>query len=262
MASPDQQPISEEDARRLAHDLVQLFQAPARVFGSHCNDKPITIADIIRLGTMMAGGVNETTQDDLLKRHNQQFLGNIVRLVDSPLEMEAYLSGLILSHHENAGDIHEAIAQVNALTSGPRADFRFMKKAIEEAMPKQPPGRPTGFNVASDRQAFLDLSSDLSRACEPLLTLKEQFPKKTVKELIAFLEPQTLDGSARLRKREEFIAQAMSESHFQNLKEHKAKVRRLADAIAGSELFGWKYTYAIQRGGEFRRQASRSNEEE
>lgn len=188
MGSPDQQPIKDEDAKRLAHDLVQLFQAPARIFGPRSNDRAITVADVIRMGIMMAGGVNESTQDELLQERNQVFLGRLCKLIDSPEEMEAYLSDMIISQSENAGDIHEAIAQVNAMISGPRADVRFVRKAIEEVMPKLPPGRPTGFKAASDRQQFLDLVSQLEPICANLLRLKEQFPGKSLKELLAFLE--------------------------------------------------------------------------
>ena len=160
---------------------------------------------------------------------------------------------LIKERGEGAGDITEAIAQIEELMSGAGADLRNLKKAISEAMPKSRQGRPTVFNPAIDPDRFLALSSELSRACDPYLSLREQFPTKSHKELLDFLQHESPKETDLMRKHEGYISQTMNDPDFRSLKTHETRARRLAAAIAGKALFEWSFTYAVQRAGEFRR---------
>ncbi|MGA8089470.1 MAG: hypothetical protein WCA10_19510 [Terracidiphilus sp.] len=254
MTKSDQHQVTDKEARRLAKGLVVLFSAPLRVMEVSGLEKPLTIADMIRMGGTILGGLNAaTTNDSLLKEKNREFILKVCELVYVPDELEEFLFGRIVERRENAGDINEAISQVEGLMSGPGATRRFLKEAIAGMLPKGPRGRPTQFNPDSDPDRFLALSSRLMRVCGQLLNLRELFPKKTNKELADFLKTEDPKGAEFVQKHEGFISQTLRDLDFRVLKAHKTRVQRLADAIAGRELFHWTFKYAVQRGGEIRR---------
>jgi hypothetical protein len=253
MTSSEQHPISEKEARRLAKGLALLLSSPLRVMRTASLEKPVTIADMIRMGGTILSGLNATTNDSRLKERNNEFILKVCELVYVPEKLEEFLFGRIIERTENAHDITEAISQVEGLMSGPGAARRFLHNAIAGVLPKGPRGRPTQFNPDSDPDRFLALSSKLNRVCGQYLNLRDLFPKKTNKALADFLGTDDPRGAELVRKHEGFILQTLSDLDFRILKNHKTKVRRLADAIAGKELFHWTFKYAVQRGGEIRR---------
>ena len=253
MKSPEQHPITDEEARRLAKGLVRLFRSPLKVLGTHGLDEPITIADAIRLGGMLLAALNVATGDDWLMEKNREFLTKLAEYIYLPDEMEAFLFSRIKARAETAEGINEAITQVEGLMAGPGAIRRFIKGAIADVLPKAPRGRPTEFDPASDPDRFLNLSEQMSGVCNQFLGLREQFPRKSMKELIVFLQSENPKGTEFLRKHSGYITKTLSDFDFRILKTQNARVRRLSDAVAGKELFNWAFTYAVQRGGEFRR---------
>jgi hypothetical protein len=253
MNSPQQHPVTDEEARRLAKAFVRLFRSPLKVLGTRGFDEPVTIADAIRFGGVMLGALNVATGRDWLKEKNREFVTKIAEYIYQPEAMEEFLYIRIKERTENPEDITKAITQIEELLSGPGAVRRFIKKVMAEVMPKARQGRPSEFNPTSDPDRFLALSSELNNVCDQFLSLQEQFPRKSNKEIIDFLQPENPKAVDLLRKREGYIALTMSDPDFQLLKTQETKARRLADAVAGKELFDWSFTYAVQRGGEFRR---------
>ena len=81
MNSPEQHPINDEEARRLAKELVRLLQTPLRVMGTRDFDEPITTADMVRFGAMLLSGVNASTRDHLLKEKNRQHIATVIDLI-------------------------------------------------------------------------------------------------------------------------------------------------------------------------------------
>ncbi len=261
MCSPEQHPITDEEAKTIAKELVRVLFTPVRILGLRSYDEPITIADMIRVGGMVVNGVNQATRNILLKETNRQNIAKVLEGIVSPEGMEEHLSALIVARQEDPNEIQKAIAELQNLMSGPGADRNFLKKAIAEAMPKLRQGRPTDFDPASDPKQFLALSAQLSCVCDLFLGLREKFPNKSSRTLMDFLESDDPIAETIMRKHEDHISQAMSEPDFQTLKRHNSKVRRLADALAGKELFGWSFVYAFQRGAEFRRLKGAESEE-
>jgi hypothetical protein len=261
MDSPQQHPITDEDARRLAKEWARLMQAPIRVMGTRDFEETITTADMVRFGAMLFNGINKSTRDHLLKEKNRKHISTVINLIHEPDALETYFYNLIKERGEGAGDINEAIAQIEQINSGPGADRKFLQKAIAEALPKARQGRPSEFNPVSDPERFLALSSHLNRTCDLFLSLREQLPKKSNKELIDILEPEDPLGAEVMRKREGNISQILNDPDFCTLKTRKTRGRWLADAVAGKELFDWSFTYSVQRAGEFRR-AKRIDPEE
>jgi hypothetical protein len=261
MDSPQKQPVSDNEARRLAKTTVRLFRSPLKVVGIRGFDEPVTIADAIRLGGILLGALNVANGRDWLKEKNREFVTKIAEYIYQPEAMEEFLYVRIKERAESENEILEAISQVEEQMAGPGAIRRFIKKAMAEAMPKARRGRPTEFNPASDPDRFLSLSSQLAAACGQFLGLQVQFPRKSSREIIDFIKPENPNAAEILRKREGYIALTMNDSDFQLLKTQETKARRLADAIAGKELFDWSVTYAVQRGGEFRRSKGIESEE-
>lgn len=253
MTSPEQHPISDREARRLAKGLVVLFSAPLKVMQISRLDKPLTIADMIRMGGTILSGLNAATGDPKLKETNRELILKVSELIYKPDQFEEYLYHRIKEQDESAGNITDAISQVEDLMSGPGAARRFLHKAITGVLPKGPRGRPTQFDPDSDPDRLLSLSSGLTHVCGQLLNLRELFPKKTNKEIIDFLKTEDPGKAELVGKHEEFVSRTLSDFDFRILKIHKTKVRRLADAIAGRELFHWTFKYAVQRAGEIRR---------
>lgn len=253
MDSPQQRPVTDEEARRMAKALVTLFRSPLKIFGIHGFDKPVSIADAIYAGGIFLGGFNMATGDPQLKEKTKVFTTQISELIYLPDEMEEFLFNRIKERAETAEGITEAITQVEGLMSGPGAARRFIKKAFAEVLPKARQGRPTEFNPEADRGPFLALSEKLQSVCSSFLNLREQFPRKSIKELLDFLRQEHPQETDLMRKYEAHITKSMNEFEFRILKTMGAKVRRLADAVAGKKLFGWSFVYSFQRGAESRR---------
>lgn len=253
MDSPEQQPATDEDARRAAKELVTLFRSPLKITGTHGFDKPVTIADAISLGGAFLGALNAATGDPGLKENNKVFAAKIGELIYLPDEMEEFLFNRIKERTETAEGITDAITQVEELMSGPAAARRFMRKVFTEVLPKGRQGRPTEFNPETDREPFLALSEKLQPVCSEFLNLREHFPRKSITELLEFLRQEHPQETDLMREHEGHITKSMTELEFRILKARGAKVRRLADSIAGKELFGWSFVYSFQRGAEFRR---------
>ena len=253
MKSPEDHSITDEEARRLAKGLVVLFRSPLKLMGNADLEKPITIADMIRMGGTILNGLNAAKGDGNLKEQNREFISTVCELIYLPDAMEEFLYNLIKERGETAGDITDAILQVEDQMSGRNAARRFFHKAIAEVLPKARRGRPTEFNPTTDPDRFLSLSSQLNRVCDNFLRLREQFPRKSNMELMDFLKSEDPKAADFVRKHGEFISETLSDFDFRDLKTHETRVRRLADAIAGKELFDWSFKYAVQRGGEFRR---------
>ncbi|MDR3711821.1 MAG: hypothetical protein P4L51_03310 [Puia sp.] len=254
MNIPSQKPVSDEQARRLAKGFVALFTAPLKVMGKRGFESPVTIADSIRLGGVFIAAFNVATVDPTRKEKTEAFAQKIAEFIYQPEEMEEFLFTRIKERLENEQEIIEAISQVELELSGPGAFRRFVKKAMAEAMPKGRQGRPTTFDAETDPERFLALSSELIYLCDRFLLLREQFPAKSNKSIMNFLESEDAKGEAILRKHERFITETMGEFDFRVLlKAHTTKVQRLADAIAGRELLNWSFTYSVQKAGEFRR---------
>jgi hypothetical protein len=253
MTSGGQHPIGDNEARRLAKGLVVLFSTPLKVMGTPSLEKPLTIADMIRMGGTVLSGLNAATGDPTLRETNREFILKVCELVHVPDQFEEYLYRRIKERSENAGNITEAISEVEELMSGPGAASRFLKAAILGMLPKGTRGRPTHFNPDSDTDRFLALSSRLSGVCTQLLNLREMCPNKTQKDITDFLKTEDPQGAEYLHKHAAFVTQTLNDFDFRILKTHKTRVQRLADAIAGKELFIWAFKYSVQRGGEFRR---------
>lgn len=261
MNPTQQQPIGDKEARRLAKGLVALFSAPLKVMGKPSIEKPLTISDMIRMGGTVLSGLNAATGDPALKESNREFILKVCELVHVPDQLEDYLYGRIKERAENASEVTNAISEVEELMSGSGAGRRFLKKAIVGLLPKVPRGRPTDFNPDSDPDRFLALSERLAPVSGQLLTLREHFPKRTNKELMVFLKAEDPRGAEFMRRHETFISQTLNDLDFRVLKNHKTRVRRLADALAGRELFHWAFKYSVQRGLELRRSADIPPEE-
>lgn len=254
MDSLQRHPITDEEARRAAKSLVRYFRAPLKVFGNRgLEEPPLTIADTIRLGGTLLSGLNIATGRDWLKEKNREFLTNIAELIYQPEAMEEFLYIRIKERAENPDDINKAITQIEEQLSGPGAALRFIKKIIKEVLPKMRQGRPTEFDPVIDPDRFLALSTEMTADCERFLGLREKFPEKSHKELIEFLQCKAPDGTNLMRKHQSYISEVMNELEFRTLKTEKARVRRLADAIAGKELRGWAFSYSVQQAGVFRR---------
>ena len=262
MGSIDRDPVTDEDARRLAKNLTSLFSSPLKVFGKEGFSKPVTIADAIRFGGILIAGINSATGDPALKERTADFTAKIAELAYRPEELELFLYSRIKERTDNPAEIEQAVAQTDALVSGPGAMRRFVFKAIREVLPKGRTGRPSDFDFAHSPEQFLEASSQIQGACHQFLSLHEQFPKKTIKGLCEFLQDTDAQGVNLMRKHEDFISQTLNDYDFQILKSAETRSRRLADAITGKELFGWSYKYAVQRGGEFRRAKEANSEEE
>lgn len=177
----------------------------------------------------------------------------IAELAYMPDEMEEFLPTRIKAHLETAEGITDAITQIEWLMSGPGAFRRFIQEAIADVLPKAPRGGLTEFDPARDPDRFLNLSEQMSDICNQILGLREQFPRKSINELIMFLYSENPEGTEFLRKHRGYITRTMNDFDFRILKTQNSRVRRLSDAVAGKELFGWAFTYAVHRGGEFRR---------
>ena len=261
MNSPEQHPVTDEEARRLAKALVRLFRSPLKIFGTRGFDTPVTIGDAIRLGGIFIGAFNVATGDPALKEKTRIFAEKLSEFIYLPEAMEEFLYKRIKERAENEEEILETISQVEEQMAGPGAARRFLKKVMAEVMPKARQGRPTEFNPATDQDRFLGQSAQLIKVCGQFLGLREQFPRKSIKELLVFLQPEDPKGTELLRKYEDYITQTMNSLDFRILKTIESRVCRLADALAGRELFGWSFTYAIQRAGEFRRSTEADPEE-
>jgi hypothetical protein len=218
MSSPEQHPISDEEARRLAKALVRFFQAPLRILGKHDLEQPLTIADAIRIGGVLLSGLNRANGRDWLKEQNREFLTKIAELAYLSDEMEEYLFTRIKARVETAEGITEAITQVEGLMAGPGAIRRFIKEAIADVLPKAPRGRPTEFNFAGDPERFLSLSAQMNGICSQFLGLRDQFPSKSIKELLVFLQSEKPKGIELLRKHGSYITQTMNGFDFRILK--------------------------------------------
>jgi hypothetical protein len=242
-----QQTVSDEEARRLANGLVYLFRSPLKVLGADGFHKPVTIADVIRLGGILIASINLATGDPPLKEKTAEFAAKIAELIYLPEDMEQFLYNRIKDRVENPAEVNEAITQVEKLMSGPGAARRFIKMALNEVMPKGRQGRPTEFNPGSDPDKFVVLAARLSGLCRLFLDLRDKFPAKSNRAIMDFLESEDPKGEALLRKHEKYISQILTEFDFRILKTSETRARRLADAIAGKELFGWSFTYAVQR---------------
>jgi hypothetical protein len=253
MPSPEQHPITDEEARRLAKGLVRLFQTPLRVIGTRDFDESITTADMVRFGGMLLGGVNASARDHLLKEKNRQHIAKVLELSHQPDALEAYIFNLIKEKGEGAGDINEAIGQVEGLLSGPGADRKFLQKAIAEAMPKARAGRPTEFDLATDPGRFLVYSSELITLLTKFAELKATLPEKSVVQILDFLDSEDSAKTEILRNHTQYISEIMGTPEFKAPKAIAIKARILSDAITGRELFGWSRLYSIQRAAEFRR---------
>jgi hypothetical protein len=253
MNSPERQPVSDEEARRLAKGLVRLFRSPLKLIETRPIEEPVTIADTIRIGGTLLAVLNVATGRDWVKEQNREFILQVSELIYLPDAMEEFLYKRIKDRSETAEGITEAITQVEALMMGPGAIRKFLKMAIFDTLPKPARGRPTEFKPASDPDHFLSLSTQMSGICGQFLDLRHQFPRKSIKELLVFLQTENPKGIELLRKHGSYISQTMNGFDFRILKTQNARVRRLSDAVAGKELFNWSFTYAVQRGGEFRR---------
>lgn len=253
MNSSEQHPISDEEARRLAKGLVRLFRSPLKLLGTRGFDEPLTIADAIRIGGLFLAALNVATGRDWLKEKNREFLTQLAENIYLPDEMEKFLYARIKERAENPSDINEAIEFIERQLAGPGAVRKLIHRVLKEALPKPRRGRPTEFNPDSDPDLFLALSTTLVRVCNQFLGLREQFPTKTDGAIIDFLESENPKGAALVRKHEGYISRTINELDFRILKSRETKVQRLADAVAGRELFKWSFTYAIQKAGEFRR---------
>ena len=62
-----QHPVTDQEARRFAKALAQLFRSPLKVLGAEGFDKPVTIADAVRLGGTLIASINLATGDPILK---------------------------------------------------------------------------------------------------------------------------------------------------------------------------------------------------
>jgi hypothetical protein len=253
MDSPQQHPITDEDARRLARELVRLFQTPLRVMGTKEFDESITTADLVRFGAMLLNGVNAAARDHLLKEKNRLHISTVIELIHQPEELEAYFFSLIRKNGEGVGDINEAIAELEQLMSGRGADLKILKNAIDEAMPKARQGRPTDFDPAADPARFLARSSELTTPLGKFLDIKTVFPKKPAAEIVDFLEPEFPADAGTLRDHSAYISEIVRAPEFRALKASSKKARMLADALTGRELFGWSFIYSTQKAAEFRR---------
>jgi hypothetical protein len=253
MDSPAQHPMTDEEARRLAKGLVRLLRSPLKLIGTRSVEEPVTIADAIRIGGTLLAALNVATGRDWVKEQNREFLLQVAELVYLPDAMEEFLYKRIKDRSETVEGITEAITQVEGLMVGPGAVRKFVKMALFDVLPKPARGRPTEFKPASDPDRFLSLSAQMSDICSQFLDLRGQFPRKSIKDLLVFLQSENPKGIELMRKHGNYITQTMNDFDFRILKTQNARVRRLSDAVAGKELFGWAFTYAVQRGGEFRR---------
>jgi hypothetical protein len=256
-----QHPVTDQEARRFAKALAQLFRSPLMVLGAEGFDKPVTIADAVRLGGTLIASINLATGDPILKEKTAAFAIKVAELVYVPEALEEFLYNRIKERIENPVEVNDAITQIEKLMSGPGAARRFIKVALNEVMPKGRQGRPTEFDPGSDPGKFLVLASRLSGLCSLFLDLRDKFPAKSNRAILDFLESEDPKGEALLRRHEKYISNTLTEFDFRILKTRETRARRLADAIAGKQLFGWSFTYAVQRAGEFRRAKESAAEE-
>jgi hypothetical protein len=223
------------------------------MIGPHSIEEPLTVADAIRIGGTLLAALNAATGRDWVKERNREFVLRIAELAYEPDAMEEFLYKRIKDRSETAEGVTEAITQVEGLMVGPGAVRRFLKTALTEVLPKPARGRPTEFKPSTDPDRFLDLTGQLIDICSQFLDLRDKFPRKSIKELLVFLQSENPKAIELMRKHGNHITKTLNEFDFRVLKTQNARVRRLADAVAGKELFGWAFTYAVQRGGEFRR---------
>ena len=94
-----------------------------------------------------------------------------------------------------------------------------------------------------------------------LLDLKSAFPAKSTKNLLEFIQSERPGAVAQMKKQADYISRIVCDSDFEALKGETTRARRLADAVSGKTLFGWSWTYSVQRGQEFRRTKMRSEKE-
>jgi hypothetical protein len=227
--------MNEADARRFARDMVELLRSPKELLKSQDGEQNFSIGDVFRIGGMLLGGVNQATREHLLKEKNQMHIGTVLRLVHDPDAMEKYFFDLIMKNGDAAGDIKEAIAQVESLISKPVSKRKLLKQAIAEAMPEGNRGRPTAFDPVAAPTEMIQLSTRLEPVCDRFLRMRRQHSKKTPDEILAFLESEDPEAIGILRKHREMLPEVFRELGAHHHKRHRTQIRRLADSSAGLE---------------------------
>ena len=154
MISSEPHPITDEQARRIAKSITRVIQTVTGQLPA-VDEKPVTIADLIRLGCLVFSVANEGFRDDLVKVQNRELLARVFESLHTPEALEHYVYGLLLERPEAAGDVEVASAEAERLMSVPGAGRKALQKAIDEILPKARPGRPTEFIAGSDPDRFL-----------------------------------------------------------------------------------------------------------
>lgn len=261
MADLETDRISDEKARDAAKSLARVILGPVHFLKkglSHPTE--ISIADMVRMGAVILHGVNEGYRDDLLREGNRALMNKVLESIHSPDALEEFLYERIKQRAATESEIDKAIAEAEELLSGPGGIRRAIRRVLTEALPKPVRGRPSKFDPATDPDRFLSASAEIEDTCKTFLELKNACPAKSAKELLDFMQPERPKPIAQMKKQADYISRIVRDPDFEALKGEATKARRLADSISGKNMFDWSWTYSVQRGQEFRRAKTRSEE--
>jgi hypothetical protein len=258
MSDSERKPISEEQAHELAKVLAALLKEPLKGWAKPPSDEIITVAGLIRYGAQVFSTINQGFPEEALRETNQAFIAKTVESLHTPEALESFLYQLLLEKGSGeADDIKASIDEVERMLATPGQGPRMLKEAMAEMFPKARPGRPSEYRHGNDLARFLAHSSELYSACEKFLSVRAQFPAKSIDAILNFLDSEDPEQIGVLRSNAELIAESEQENDFTNLKRIETKARRLSDAITGKTLFKWSYIYSVERAAEFRRSQGR-----
>ena len=246
------------ECNAVAREIAKLLLTPVDILGGPLGDHQFTFADVLRMAATSLGALNKQILDWTTQEKNQQFLEKIHTAAHDPDDLYKFLRDRLLEGTESVEELQAATAFIKPLIADRDAAVRFVRQRMDENLGKTRQGRPSRFHAGRDVEPFLALSAQLLPRCRDLLDLLERFPDKSLQELIAFVASSSSDDFRLLKLHEEIIKQVRSSASYMSGKSTNTKARRLADAIAGMELFGWNAGYSSERGSEFRRLKARN----
>jgi predicted house-cleaning noncanonical NTP pyrophosphatase (MazG superfamily) len=242
--------MSEQDAEELANAIASKTSVIFRGWAKPVPEEKVTVAELIRLGAMFYAISNESFRDQSLKDHNRQFLSKIIESLHTPAALQVFLYEQFMEHgRAGADEVQQAIAEVKKLAISPK----IIRDALNEIVPKAPPGKPTQCRSREDQEDFLAEARALTTTCSLFIDTHRRLTKTTPEEVLRFLESEDPQHIPILLDSVPFIKETLGCSAFKRLKGAGTRARNLALGVSGNRRFGWSYVYALQRAGEFLR---------
>ena len=248
------------ECNAVAREIARLLLTPVDILGGPLGDHQFTFADVLRMAATSLGALNKQILDWTTQEKNRQFLERIHAAAHNPDDLYEFLRDRLMEGTEPLEELHAATALIRPLIADRDAATRFLRQRIDENLGKTRQGRPSRFRSGRDAEPFLELSTRLFAPCRDLVDLQTHFPDKSLPDLIAFVAGSSPDNFRLLKLHEKTIQQVRNSPSYISGKAAKTKARRLADAIAGKEMFGWKPGYSSERGYEFRRLKARNKQ--